>query len=95
MPLFLSLVLSLGGRALLFLFWLFDAARFAHIYSTFIGAFIGFLAIPWTMFFYTLVWQATKEPSGAAWSLVVFGFILDVVSYIGMLYGAKQAREGN
>jgi hypothetical protein len=95
MALFLSLVLSLGGRALLFLFWLFDAARFAHIYDTFIGAFIGFLVIPWTMFFYTLVWQAPNGPSDAAWSLVVFGFILDVIGYIGMLWGAKQAREGN
>jgi hypothetical protein len=92
---FLSLVMTLGGRALLLLFWIFDAARFSHIYDTFIGPFIGFLIIPWTTFFYTLTWNAPDGPTSAGWSLVVFGFILDMIGYVGGLWGNKQRLEGN
>ena len=59
----------------------------ARAFESFWVGFAGFLLIPYTTFFYVLMynWQ-DGGVTGFGWFIVVLGFLLDIGSYAGTAY---------
>ena len=89
----LTVLLFLGPRAALGLWWLVDMTRFNVVYDTFIVPFLGFLFLPMTTIMYTLVWQMGGV-QGANWIWVGLGLLLDICSYSGGGSGNRNRIPG-
>ena len=77
---FLILVF-LGPRAGILLWWLADQARWEAAFDTFLWPFLGFLFLPWTTLMYLLMWSFPGGVSGAEWIIVGLGVVFDLVTY--------------
>jgi hypothetical protein len=89
----LTVLLFLGPRAALALWWLFDMTRFNVVYNTFLLPFLGFLFLPFTTIMYTLVWQPTGI-EGLNWVWIGLAVVLDIASYGGGGYGNRNRIPG-
>jgi hypothetical protein len=89
----LTVLLFLGPRAALALWWLFDMTRFNVVYNTFLLPFLGFLFLPFTTIMYTLVWQPTGI-EGFNWVWIGLAVVLDIASYGGGGYGNRNRIPG-
>lgn len=90
----LTILLFLGPRAALALWWLFDMTRFNLVYNTFIVPFLGFLFLPFTTIMYTLVWQAGVGIQGFNWVWIGLAVVLDIASYGGGGFGNRNRIPG-
>lgn len=89
----LTVLLFLGPRAALALWWVFDMQRFNIVYNTFVLPFLGFLFLPFTTIMYTLVWQPTGI-EGFNWVWIGLAVVLDIASYGGGGYGNRNRIPG-
>lgn len=89
----LTVLLFLGPRAALGLWWLFDMQRFNIVYNTFVLPFLGFLFLPFTTIMYTIVWQPTGI-EGFNWVWIGLAVVLDIASYGGGGYGNRNRIPG-
>jgi hypothetical protein len=84
---FLILVF-LGPRAGILLWWLADQDRWEEAFDTFFWPFLGFIFVPWTTLMYVLV-----EPSGVEgfdWVWLALSFLADISMYAGGAYKRDQ-----
>ena len=79
----MCLVVLIGAfapRFALFLTWLFSDKISRAISSNF-WAFLGFLFLPYTTFFYVFAYAPIGGVSGIGWFFVALGFLLDIGNY--------------
>jgi len=88
-----AVLLFLGPRAGIALWWLLDQTRWNIVYDTFILPFLGFLFLPWTTLMYTVVWQ-TGGVQGWNWLWVGIALLIDIGSYSGSAYGNRSRIPG-
>jgi hypothetical protein len=76
-----SIVVLLGPRLGIIVWWLFDMARWERTFNTFIWPLIGFIFLPWTTLAYVLVFPAGII--GLDWLWLALGVFLDIGAYTG------------
>ena len=90
---FVVLIGAIAPRFALFLTWLFSDKISTAISSNF-WAFLGFLFLPYTTFFYVFAYAPFPGGgvSGIGWFFVALGFLLDIGNYGG---GGRYANSRN
>jgi len=78
----LALIGLATPRFAIFLMWLFSD-RLAHAFGSFLEAFLGFLILPFTTFFYAVAYATPGGVRGFGWILVGLGLVFDIGSYTG------------
>jgi hypothetical protein len=71
----------LGPRFAFLLVWIFDTSRVDAAFSSWVWPLLGVIFAPWTFLMYILAWGPVNGVHGAGWIAVVFGVILDVMTY--------------
>ena len=89
--LFTVLVL-LGPRAGIILWWLYDQNLWSRVYDTFIIPFLGFLFVPWLTLMYMFV--APGGIDGFDWLWLGLGLLADIATYSGGGYGNRARIPG-
>jgi len=89
-----AILVFLGPRAGIALWWLIDPSRWNTVYDTFILPFLGFLFLPWTTLMYTTVWQVAGGVQGWNWVWVGLALLIDIGSYSGSAYGNRNRIPG-
>lgn len=79
-------------RFALFVTWLFTD-RISRAIDSNLLAFVGFLILPFTTFFYVLAWAPIRGLSGIGWFFVAFGFLLDLGSYGVGGFGRRRRSD--
>lgn len=88
-----TVLLFLGPRAGILVWWLMDQARWTAAFSSFIWPFFGFVLLPWTTLMYVLVY--VNGINGFDWILLAMGLLSDIGMYSGGGYGNRgQLNRG-
>jgi hypothetical protein len=88
-----AVLLLLGPRAGIFLWWLYDPSRWNIVFGGFIVPFLGFLLLPWTTLMYVAVWTIGGIDA-FSWFLVALAFLVDIASYTGGGYTNRDRMSG-
>lgn len=83
-----SVLLLLGPRAAILVWWLLDPVVWSRAFDAFIWPFLGFLFVPWTTLMYVLVFPAGID--GFDWLWLGLAFVGDIAMWSG---GAYRNRE--
>ncbi len=83
-------LLLFGPRVVIFLWWLFDMARWERAFDSFIVPAIGFIFLPWTTLMFVAV-APRGDVVGADWLWLAIALLIDIASY-GSGYRGRQAR---
>lgn len=87
---FLTVLLFIGPRAAIIVWYLIEPLRFNAAIGNFLLGCIGFLFVPWT----TLAWLVAYNPgmgvTGFGWVVVGLGLLADIASYTGGGYGNRS-----
>jgi hypothetical protein len=86
---FFTVLVLLGPRAALLVWWLINEPRFSAAFSSFILPFLGFLFLPWTTLMYVIVWSPLTGVTGFDWVWMGLAFLFDLTSYSGGAYGNR------
>lgn len=76
-------------RLAIFLVWLFDRDRMSAAFDSFWVPLVGFFFLPWTTLAWAVAYAPIRGVSGFGWFLVLFAFVVDVMSYVS----GRQARR--
>jgi hypothetical protein len=87
---FLTIMVVLGPRAAVLIWWLINPLRFTAAFSTFILPLLGFLFLPWTTLMYLVVWSPVFGVTGFDWVWLGLAFLTDIVSLTGGAYGNRD-----
>ena len=77
-----TVLVFLGPRAAILVWWLLDTARWEAAFDNFFWAFAGFIFAPWTTLFYVLVANGGGI-SGFDWIWIGLGILADLASWFG------------
>ena len=83
------LAAALSPRLAIFLVWLFDNPRMDAAFDSFWVALLGFFFLPWTTLAWAVAYAPVRGVTGFGWFLVVFAFVVDVMTYAS----GSQARR--
>ena len=84
----LTVLLFLGPRATILVWYLLQRARWHAAFDTFIWPLLGSLFMPWTTLAYVLA--APRGVHGLEWVLMVIAVLVDLGSYAGGGYGNRD-----
>ena len=85
---FLTVLVFIGPRAAILVWWLIDSTRWEIAYDSFIWPLLGFIFVPWT----TLMWTAVA-PGGVSWfDFILLGLALfaDIAQYTSSYWGRRR-----
>ena len=77
----ITIIVLLGPRLGILIWWLFDMVRWEHTFSTFIWPLLGAIFLPWTLLAY--VWVYPGGIVGFDWGWIALGVLLDIFFYAG------------
>ena len=85
---FFTVLVLIGPRAAILVWWLIDFDRWRIAFDNFFWAFLGFLFLPWT----TLAWVAVAPTGvvGLDWIILGLGLFADIASYSGSAWGNRD-----
>jgi hypothetical protein len=85
---FFSVLVFIGPRAAILVWWLIDTDRWEAAFNNFFWAILGFIFAPWT----TLTWAAVAPGgvTGFDYFWLALGILIDILSYTGSAYGRQQ-----
>ena len=86
----LAVLLFLGTRAAVAVWWLFDQARWSATFDNFFVPLLGFLFLPWTLLAYVFV--APGGVDGLDWAILVVAVLFDLASSGGGAYSNRNRR---
>ena len=86
-----AILLFLGPRAGVLLWWLFERARWDSAFDNIIIPILGFLFLPWTTLAYVLVFQGGL--SALDWILIIVAVLVDLGSYGGGYRNRERIRR--
>ena len=90
---FFTVLVFLGPRAALLIWWLVNEPRFSAAFNNFIVPFLGFLFVPWTTLMYVIVWSPVSGVTGFDWVWLGLALLFDIISITGGGYG-NRGRMG-
>ena len=92
----ITVLMFLGPRAALGLWWLFDMAWFSRVYDTFIWPFLGWLFLPFTTLIVSLIYKfdPVTGVNGWNWLWVILAIVTDIAMYSGGGYGNRNRIPG-
>ncbi|MFL5733279.1 MAG: hypothetical protein ACJ78Q_08765 [Chloroflexia bacterium] len=92
----LTVLMFLGPRTALGVWWLVDMNWFSRVYDTFIWPFAGFVFLPFTTLMWSLVlkFDPVIGVSGWNWIWIGLAFVTDIASYGGGGYGNRNRIPG-
>jgi len=85
-----TVLLVLGPRAALLVWWLLDSARFSETFDNLIVPVLGFLLLPWTTLMYVVA--APGGVVGLEWALLVVAFLFDLGAHGGTYRNRDRYR---
>ena len=83
-----SVMVLIGPRAGILVWWLMDQPRWNAAFDNFLWPFLGFLFVPWTTLAFVLVSQNGVD--GFDWIWLGLGVLADVFSWGGGAYGNRD-----
>ena len=89
---FYTVLIFLGPRAAIIVWWLVDPVRWQTTFNTFFWPLLGFLFLPWSTLMYVLV-----APGGVnSWDFLWLGLavLADISMYLGGGYGNRDRVPG-
>ncbi len=86
----LTVLVFLGPRAAIVVWWLLDPLRWQATFAMFAWPLLGFIFLPWTTLAYVVV--APRGLVGLNWLVLLIGLVLDLSAYSGGGYGNRRAR---
>lgn len=84
---FFTVLLFLGPRAGILIWWLIDQARWQLAFDSFIWPLLGFLFLPWTTLMYVIVFPGGV--TGFDWIWMGLAVLADISMYAGGGYGNR------
>jgi hypothetical protein len=87
-----TILVFLGARAAILVWWLFDPTRWNLTFDNFWLPFLGFLFLPWTLLMYVLVFPGGID--GFDWLWLGLAVVVDIASYGGGAYGNRNRIPG-
>ena len=91
----LMVLMLIGPRAAILVWWLMDQARWMAAFAgSWLWPLLGFIFLPWTTLAYVLAWS----PGGLVgfdWIIVGIGVLIDMSSWFGGYRGRKQVPYYN
>ena len=86
----LTVLMFIGPRAAILVWWLMDSARWTNAFTgSFIWPLLGFIFLPWTTLMYVLV-ASNGNIVGFDWIWLGLGVLADLSSYGGGGYGNRD-----
>ena len=83
-----AVILLLGPRLGILLWWLFDMPRWERAFSTFIWPLLGAIFLPWTTVAYVFVFP--NGVTGLDWLWLALALLVDLGAYTG---GGRESRK--
>ena len=90
---FFTVLLLLGPRFGVLVWYLIDPARFNAELNSLWLACLGFVFLPWTLLSYLVVWTPAGV-QGFGWVVVGIGLLADIGTYTGGGYGNRNRIPG-
>jgi len=84
------LLLVLGPRAVIVLWWIVDPGQWSATFGTFLVPFLGFLLLPWTTLIYVLV--APGGVDGLDYLWLALALVADLSSHAGSTAVGRRRR---
>lgn len=76
-----TILVFLGPRAGILVWWLFDQTRWQRTFENFLWPFLGFIFVPWTTLMYVLVFPGGI--TGFDWLWLGLGLLADISWWSG------------
>ena len=76
-----AILVLIGPRAAILVWWLVDQLRWAAAFDTFIWPLLGFLFLPWLTLVWVLVFPGGID--GFDWLWLAIGLAIDIASWAG------------
>lgn len=76
-----TILVFLGPRAGILVWWLFDQTRWQRTFENFLWPFLGFIFVPWTTLMYVLVFPGGV--TGFDWFWLGLGLLADISWWSG------------
>ncbi len=89
---FFTVLLFLGPRAGILIWWLVAMERWERAFDNFLIPFLGFLFVPWTTLMYVIVFPGGV--TGFDWIWLGLGLLADIGMYAGGGYGNRSKAPG-
>ncbi len=83
-----AVLMLVGPRAGILVWWLIDQPRWESAFDNFLWPLLGFLFLPWTTIVFVLV-APGGDITGFDWVWLALGLIVDLGSYGGGRYGRR------
>lgn len=87
---FVTVLLFLGPRAAIIVWYLLEPMRFNAAINSFLLGCLGFIFLPWTTLGYLVAFNFVTGVSGFGWVIVGLGFLADIATYSGGGYGNRN-----
>ena len=78
-----TVLLGLGPRFAIIVWWLLQADRFSAAFNSFIWPVLGVILLPWTTLMYLVVWSPETGISGIQWFFIGAAVLVDIVLHGG------------
>ncbi len=88
-----TVLMFLGPRAGILVWWLINPIRWQATFDSFLWPFLGFLFLPWTTLMYVAV--APAGVIGFDWVWLGLAVLADIGMYTGGGYGNKDSIPGS
>jgi hypothetical protein len=89
---FFTVLLFLGPRAGILIWWLIDRVRWELAFDNFIIPLLGFIFLPWTTLMYVIIFPGGV--TGFDWIWLGLGVLADIGMYAGGGYGNRNKAPG-
>jgi hypothetical protein len=89
-----TLFLLIGPRVALIAMWLFTD-MVSRAFPNFILPLLGCIFLPFTTIFYVFAYGPGGDINIVGWLLIILGFIIDIGSYGGGVYGNRKKGWGH
>ncbi len=87
---FFTVLLFLGPRVGLLVWWLGWPVRFMAAFNSFIWPMLGIIFLPWTTLMYAILWKPAVGVIGFDWLWLGLALLADLSSYGGGAYGNRN-----
>ena len=88
-----TVLLFLGPRAGILIWWLIDSRRWQIAFDSFIWGFLGFIFVPWTTLMYVIV-SPVGGVTGFDWVWLGLALLADISMYAGGGVGNRKRVTG-
>ncbi|MCB0003788.1 MAG: hypothetical protein KDI07_19000 [Anaerolineae bacterium] len=87
---FITVLLFIGPRAAIIVWYLLEPMRFNAAINSFLMGCLGFIFLPWTTLGWLVAFNAVTGVSGFGWVIVGLGLLADIATYSGGGYGNRN-----